>query len=65
MREHVTRRGVKLDVRAGMMECQTCGREWAPMLGSGGRILRGGWLCPNGCNAAGAPAGEPGQAATQ
>lgn len=31
-------------------ECQSCGAKWHPMLKKGGKIPRGYWRCPEGCN---------------
>jgi len=30
--------------------CLACGIFWAPMLQRGGRLPRGYWKCPKGCN---------------
>lgn len=31
--------------------CLSCGEEWVAMYKTGGGFHRGGWHCPNGCNA--------------
>ena len=30
--------------------CMKCGCQFSPMLQEGGRLPRGYWKCPNGCN---------------
>ncbi|GMV81482.1 MAG: hypothetical protein AMXMBFR7_26660 [Planctomycetota bacterium] len=30
--------------------CDECGNEWWPNLKSGGKLPRGYWKCPRGCN---------------
>jgi hypothetical protein len=37
--------------RGILLRCQQCGLEWESMLQPGGRMARGYWKCPNGCNA--------------
>jgi hypothetical protein len=32
------------------LQCDQCGQQWSPDLGRGGRLPRGYWHCPNGCN---------------
>lgn len=45
------RRGLTLiDAARVLLECNECGERWQPLLGYGGRLLRGWWRCPNGCN---------------
>lgn len=34
------------------LKCQVCGQTWSPNLRTGGRLPRGYWKCPNGCNEA-------------
>ena len=36
--------------------CNQCGAKWSPNLRTGGRLPRGWWKCPNGCNAQAAAA---------
>ena len=33
------------------LRCKQCGQAWSPNLGREGRLPRGYWRCPNGCNA--------------
>ena len=33
------------------LTCDKCGARWSPNLQKGGRLPRGFWRCPNGCNA--------------
>jgi len=48
----LARNGVRLisspEIR---LACQGCGRDWSPNLGRDGRLPKGYWLCPGGCNA--------------
>lgn len=32
------------------LACERCGQAWSPNLRGGGRLPRGYWKCPNGCN---------------
>jgi len=32
------------------LKCKKCGQRWSPNLQEGGRLPRGYWKCPNGCN---------------
>lgn len=32
------------------LRCTSCRQVWSPLLGSGGRLPRGWWKCPNWCN---------------
>jgi hypothetical protein len=33
------------------LRCDTCGRLWSPMIGTGGKIAKNYWQCPyDGCN---------------
>ncbi len=41
---------VLLDEKNIRLGCSTCGRQWSPLLGKDGRLLRGYWTCPEGCN---------------
>ena len=34
----------------GKLQCRDCGQIWQPMLRRGGKMPRGYWKCPNGCN---------------
>lgn len=46
------RAGVEIiDSARVLVECQKCAQRWSPDLRSGGRLSRGWWKCPNGCNA--------------
>jgi hypothetical protein len=40
-----------IDRHSGFYQCDGCGQVWSPNLGAGGRLPRGWWRCPNGCNA--------------
>lgn len=43
--------GVRLDnARSLRFQCLRCGQCWSPMLGHRGRLPKGYWRCPNGCN---------------
>lgn len=43
--------GVSLiDERRIMLQCNSCGKGWSPNIQSGGRLPKGYWKCPNGCN---------------
>ncbi len=43
--------GVKiLSASNVQLKCEACGSWWSPNLLSGGRLPRGYWKCPNGCN---------------
>jgi len=33
------------------LRCKVCGTTWSPNLRTGGKLPRGYWKCPNGCNA--------------
>jgi excisionase family DNA binding protein len=33
-----------------VLQCEACGATWAPEIRSNGRMARGAWRCPNGCN---------------
>ena len=47
----LARVGVKMTGLSNiMLTCMKCGQKWSPMLQSGGRMPRGYWKCPNGCN---------------
>jgi hypothetical protein len=39
-----------VDQNRMLLKCQKCGQVWSPNLRSGGRLPRGYWQCPNGCN---------------
>jgi hypothetical protein len=39
-----------LDKEKIRLECKKCGERWSPNLKEGGRLARGWWKCPNGCN---------------
>jgi len=38
------------DPRSFTLLCRKCGRTWQPTFGENGRLSRGYWRCPNGCN---------------
>ena len=38
-----------LDEHTLRFKCKKCGQQWSPNLLPGGRLVRGGWQCPNGC----------------
>jgi len=38
------------DKRSLRFVCNTCGMKWSPVLLKGGRLPRGWWECPEGCN---------------
>lgn len=43
--------GVEIrDASSTILGCVECGKGWAPMLQQGGKLPRGYWKCPNGCN---------------
>jgi len=43
--------GVKIvDPAAARLECAKCEQVWSPNLRDGGKLPRGYWRCPNGCN---------------
>jgi hypothetical protein len=33
-----------------LLECKECGKGWSPMFQTGGKLPRGYWKCPDGCN---------------
>jgi hypothetical protein len=39
-----------VDPFAVLLKCWKCGFEWSPPRRRGGRLPRGYWNCPNGCN---------------
>ena len=43
--------GVELvDAHNGTFACLACGQHWSPCILPGGRLPRGYYRCPNGCN---------------
>jgi hypothetical protein len=45
------RKGVDvLDHNRIVLRCRECMQEWSPDIQPGGRMPRGYWKCPNGCN---------------
>jgi hypothetical protein len=38
------------DFSRGILNCNSCERGWAYMLRPGGKLPRGYWRCPEGCN---------------
>ena len=54
------KRGVLLlDPSRVLLECEQCGQRWSPNLLSGGRMPKGYWHCPNGCNLPDIQGGRP------
>lgn len=39
-----------LDEKRILLQCNQCGTRWSPNIQEGGRLPRGYWKCPNGCN---------------
>jgi hypothetical protein len=39
-----------LDKSKVHLSCNNCGQGWSPNILAGGRLPRGYWKCPNGCN---------------
>jgi len=39
-----------IDKYRTLLQCKQCGIIWSPNLLSGGRLPKGYWKCPNGCN---------------
>jgi hypothetical protein len=39
-----------VDTQRFLVECNQCGQTWSPILQEGGRLPRGWWKCPYGCN---------------
>jgi hypothetical protein len=39
-----------LDEKRIILKCNHCGQIWSPNIQSGGRLPKGYWKCPNGCN---------------
>lgn len=51
LRWKLNRAGVELLDRATvLLRCRECGQRWSPSLQRGGRLPRGYWQCPRGCN---------------
>jgi len=44
-------KNVELLEKSILLKCKTCGQTWSPNLLTGGRLPRGYWKCPKGCNA--------------
>lgn len=42
-----------IDPYGVVLRCTGCGQVWSPMLRSAGRLPKGYWKCPDGCNHAG------------
>lgn len=43
--------GVDLeDLDRAILRCTECGQGWSPNFQRGGKLPRGYWKCPNGCN---------------
>ena len=40
-----------IDQHHRMYRCNTCRTQWSPNLLKGGKLPKGYWKCPNGCNA--------------
>ena len=39
-----------IDIAKFQLKCNCCGQVWSPNILSGGRLPRGYWKCPTGCN---------------
>ena len=39
-----------LDAGRVQLQCKKCEQPWSPNLKNGGRLPKGYWHCPNGCN---------------
>lgn len=39
-----------IDERQVLLRCNQCGQPWSPILLEGGRLPKGYWKCPKGCN---------------
>jgi uncharacterized Zn finger protein len=39
-----------LDETGVRLRCAACGQVWSPNLLPGGKLPKGDWRCPNGCN---------------
>jgi hypothetical protein len=47
----LSKAGVEIVDEASVhLRCQACGQVWSPNFLSGGRLPKGYWHCPNGCN---------------
>ena len=43
--------GVEITNRGNIwLRCKLCGKNWSPNIQTGGKMPRGYWKCPNGCN---------------
>lgn len=43
--------GVEIvDLDQTILHCKKCGQGWSPNIQPGGKLPRGYWKCPNGCN---------------
>ena len=38
------------DKKRTVLKCKSCNQTWSPNLQINGRLPRGWWKCPNGCN---------------
>jgi len=50
LRRHKERGVQCVDHSTGLFECLECGRRWYACFQNGGRLPRGYWKCPSGCN---------------
>ena len=41
---------VLIDENDIRLACMSCGRKWSPLLRKDGRLPKGYWMCPEGCN---------------
>jgi len=49
--DHLKKRKVTLiDFSGTWLECDDCGSRWSPNYKPGGKLPRGYWVCPDGCN---------------
>ena len=39
-----------IDERRTWLQCNACGQTWSPNIQEGGRLPKGYWKCPHGCN---------------
>lgn len=39
------------------LRCENCNETWKPKTAAAGRMARGYWKCPHGCNTGGGPKG--------
>ena len=50
-KEELLKVGVELiNQHTAHLKCMICGQVWSPNLLEGGKLPKGYWQCPNGCN---------------